>query len=81
MSERNCYCIFKSTPSSKRAVLDWYERIQKVEHMSQMSAEELSDLMVTPGQYDTLDQSDLFDEISKTKVAGMYRLHAKEAAR
>ena len=55
-----------------------------------MSAEELSDLMqeigtdyvmVTPGQYDTLDQSDLFDEISKTKVAGMYRLHAKEAAR
>ena len=90
MSERNCYCIFKSTPSSKRAVLDWYERIQKVEHMSQMSAEELSDLMqeigtdyvmVTPGQYDTLDQSDLFEEISKTKVAGMYRLHAKEAAR
>lgn len=83
MSERSCYAIFKCTPSSKRAVIDWYERITRVENMTDMSAEELAQLMqeieinyvyVSPEQYEVMRQSELFELILQNGTAAIYRL-------
>lgn len=89
ISERNCYCIFKCTPSSKKAVIEWYDRVKQVENMVNMSAEELSELMqkigiqyvlIYPEQYQTLDNSDLFEQISQNKTAAIYKLNTQEVS-
>ena len=83
VSERNCYCIYKSTPSSKKAVIDWYARIQQVENMSQLTAKELVQLMqeidiryvmVTPEQYSNIETSGLFETVVRTDTAAIYRI-------
>lgn len=84
VSERNCYAITKCTPSSKKAVIDWYERIERVEHMTDLSAGELAELMeeleieyvfIPPEQYETMDESGLFEQIMQNKTAAIYKLN------
>lgn len=90
LAERNCYCIYKSTPSSKKVVLDWYARIQQVENMSQMTAEELVQLMqeidiqyvlVTPSQYNGIEDSGLFDTVVSTNTAAICRISRQEVSK
>ena len=90
VSERNCYCIYKSTPSSKKAVIDWYARIQQVENMSQLTAKELVQLMqkidiryvmVTPEQYSDIETSGLFETVVRTDTAAIYCISRQEVSR
>lgn len=87
VSEKNCYAIYKCTPSSKKAVLEWYDRITRVEGMSTMTDEELSELMkeinldyvlIYPEQYEVLSNSKLFEVVASTKTAAIYKLAAAE---
>lgn len=83
ISEKDCYAILKCTPSSKHAVIEWYDRITQVENMVSMNDEELSELMeeielkyvmILPEQYETLENSELFEPVAKGEVASIYRL-------
>lgn len=87
VSEKNCYAICKCTPSSKKAVLEWYDRITRVEGMDSMTDEELSELMreikldyvlVQPERAEELSTSALFDVVAETKEAAIYKLSAVE---
>lgn len=83
IAEKNCYAILKCTPSSKHAVIEWYDRITRVEGMTDMDDKELSELMeeidlayvmIYPEQYEALENSDLFEQIAQNKTAAIYRL-------
>lgn len=83
VSERNCYAIVKCTPSSKKAVLEWYDRIQQTKDIGSMSDEELAELMEEIGiqyvflsaeQYAVMENSDCFEQIALNKTAAIYRL-------
>lgn len=82
ISQRNCYCLYKNTPSSKKNVIEWYDRIRSVEHLSECTDVELLKLMrelgleyvlVSEEQLELLQQSELFEAVTQTEKAGIYR--------
>lgn len=83
ISQRNCYCLYKNTPSSKKNVIEWYDRIMSVEHLSECTDVELLKLMrelgleyvlVSEEQLEMLQQSELFEAVTQTETAGIYRV-------
>lgn len=83
ISQRNCCCIYKNMPSSKKGVMEWYQRIMRVEDLSECTDIELLELMqdlgikyvlVTDDQMTKLQQSSLFTVVSKTENTGIYKL-------
>lgn len=82
-SERNCYVLYKNTPSQKHLVIDWYERIEKVKNVSKASAEELKKLLkdinlkyvlISSDKFDIVKDSSYFDEMIKNKKFGIFKL-------
>jgi hypothetical protein len=84
ISQRNCYCLYKNTPSKKNSVIEWYDRIVNVRKMTTCSAEELKELLreigidyvlVTSDRYSTLEESGLFEVLAKNESLGVYYLN------
>lgn len=82
ISQRNCYCLYKNTPSSKKNVMEWYDRIMSVEHLSECTDKELLGLMrelgleyvlVSGNQLAAVQQSNLFVAVTQTEMAGIYK--------
>lgn len=83
ISQRNCYAIHKCIPSSKSAVIEWYDRIQKTSGLSQMYAKQVAELLeeinlkyvlILPEQFETIESSGQFETVVKNTVAGIYKL-------
>ena len=82
-SERNCYVLYKNTPSQKHLVIEWYEKIEKVKNVSEASAERLKELLkdinlkyilISADKFDVVKDSQYFDEIIKNNKYGIFRL-------
>ncbi|MEJ6455950.1 hypothetical protein LH399_04270 [Fusobacterium nucleatum] len=82
-SERNCYVLYKNTPSQKHLVIEWYEKIEKVKNVSEANAEELKELLkdinlkyilLSADKFDVVKDSPYFDEIIKNNKYGIFRL-------
>ena len=82
-SERNCYVLYKNTPSQKHLVIEWYEKIEKVKNVSEVSAERLKELLkdinlkyilISADKFDVVKDSQYFDEIIKNNKYGIFRL-------
>ena len=83
VSKRSCYAIYKCTPSSKRAVLEWYNRILETAPMTQMNGDEIAELLeklgleyvlIWPEQYELLENTEHLEVVAKNNVAAFYRL-------
>lgn len=83
ISQRNCYAIHKCMPSSKSAVIEWYDRIQKTSGLSQMYGKQVAELLaesnleyvlILPEQFETIESSGQFDIVVKNTAAGIYKL-------
>lgn len=83
VSQRSCYAIYKNTPSSKKAVIQWYDRIMKTASMKDMNGEQLSGLLkninleyvlVYPEQYELADTSNQLEVFVKNDAAAIYKL-------
>ena len=85
-SERNCYVLYKNTPSQKHLVIQWYERIQKVKNINELNEEELKKLLedinvkyilLTEDRFNVVEESNYFEEVIKNEKYGIFKL--KEA--
>lgn len=83
VSHRSCYALYKNTPSSKGAVIEWYTRIENTRPMTYCSVDDLVDMLkdidleyvlVTSDRFGELDNSDLFCRIIGNDSYGVYRL-------
>ena len=83
VSNRSCYAIYKNTPSSKSAVIKWYNRIEAVKNMTSCSALELKQLMVeteldyvliSKDRFEEIENSGFFDIAVKNETLGVYML-------
>lgn len=83
ISQRNCYALHKCMPSSKAAVIEWYDRIQETSGLPQMYGKQVSDLLraidleyvlILPEQFETIESSGEFEVVVKNAAAGIYRL-------
>lgn len=82
-SQRSCYAIYKNTPSSKKAVIQWYDRITEAAPMKEMDGKQLSALLrkinleyvlVYPEQYELVDESNDLEVFIKNNGAAIYKL-------
>ena len=82
-SERNCYVLYKNTPSQKHLVIQWYERVQKVKNINELNEEELKKLLkdinvkyilLSEDKFDILEKSSYFEEVIKNKKYGIFKL-------
>lgn len=83
ISQRNCYAIHKCMPSSKSAVIEWYDRIQKTSGLSQMYGKQVAELLaesnleyvlILPEQFEIIESSGQFETVVKNTAAGIYKL-------
>lgn len=82
-SERNCYVLYKNTPSQKHLVIQWYERVQKVKNINELNEEELKKLLedinvkyilLTEDRFNVVEESNHFEEVIKNKKYGIFKL-------
>ena len=82
-SERNCYVLYKNTPSQKHLVIQWYERVQKVKNINELNEEELKKLLedinvkyilLTEDRFNVVEKSSYFEEVIKNKKYGIFKL-------
>lgn len=82
-SERNCYVLYKNTPSQKHIVIKWYERIQRVKNVSKANAKELKKLLkdinlkyvlLSADRFNIVENSTFFDEVVKNEKFGVFKL-------
>lgn len=82
-SERNCYVLYKNTPSQKHLVIQWYERVQKVKNINELNEEELKKLLedinvkyilLTEDRFNVVEESNYFEEVIKNKKYGIFKL-------
>ena len=82
-SERNCYVLYKNTPSQKHLVIQWYERIQKVKNINELNEEELKKLLedinvkyilLTEDRFNVVEESNYFEEVIKNEKYGIFKL-------
>ena len=82
-SERNCYVLYKNTPSQKHLVIQWYERIQKVKNINELNEEELKKLLedinvkyilLTEDRFNVVEGSNYFEEVIKNEKYGIFKL-------
>lgn len=82
-SERNCYVLYKNTPSQKHLVIQWYERVQKVKNINELNEEELKKLLedinvkyilLTEDRFNVVEESNYFEEVIKNEKYGIFKL-------
>lgn len=82
-SERNCYVLYKNTPSQKHLIIEWYEKIEKVKNVSEASAERLKELLkdinvkyilLTEDRFNVVEESNYFEEVIKNEKYGIFKL-------
>lgn len=82
-SERNCYVLYKNTPSQKHLVIQWYERVQKVKNINELNEEELKKLLedinvkyilLTEDRFNVVEESKYFEEVIKNEKYGIFKL-------
>ena len=82
-SERNCYVLYKNTPSQKHLVIQWYERVQKVKNINELNEEELKKLLedinvkyilLTEDRFNVVEESNYFEEVLKNEQYGIFKL-------
>lgn len=82
-SERNCYVLYKNTPSQKHLVIQWYERVQKVKNINELNEEELKKLLedinvkyilLTEDRFNVVEESNYFEKVIKNKKYGIFKL-------
>ena len=82
-SERNCYVLYKNTPSQKHLVIQWYERVQKVKNINELNEEELKKLLedinvkyilLTEDRFNVVEGSNYFEEVIKNEKYGIFKL-------
>lgn len=83
ISERTCYCLYKNVPSSKKAIIQWYERVTATQMIDTYDACQLWELMeeigidyvlVTNDRFEILEDSGLFRDVVRSNKWGMYQL-------
>ena len=82
-SERNCYVLYKNTPSQKHLVIQWYERVQKIKNINELNEEELKKLLedinvkyilLTEDRFNVVEESNYFEEVIKNEKYGIFKL-------
>ena len=83
VSLRNCYQVWKAPPTSKKSVLEWYERYKKVNNFSSRTPEEIGAVMkeagdkyilITSAYFKDYDSNPKFTVFSSTDSYRIYKL-------
>lgn len=83
VSERNCYVVHKNLPTSASVVIEWYRRLKQVDGITEMSGEELVNLMqetgakyilLRPQQYAAAEKCERLKLLIKNDAAAFFVL-------